>query len=702
MAAPALATTPGITVNPISGLTTTEIGGTATFEIWLSEAPTVDVTIGLSSSDTGEGTVAPASVSFNSTNFLDHQTVTITGVNDAVDDGNIAYTIVTAPAVSGDSNYNEKNAADVSVTNTDDDTAGVTVGTISRHTSEALLTANFTLVLNSQPTAAVTIPLESDDPSEGTITVASVIFTTVNWNVAQYVTVTGVNDFVADGDITYYIITGNATSTDPKYGAPASINPANVTVVNDDNDTVGVTVSLISDNTTEAGGTATFTIVLDIPTTANVTIPLESDDLLEGTIAVANVVFTADNWDEPQYVTVTGVNDNVDDGPQGYNIVTAAAAGGNYAGLLVADVAVTNTSDDPKGVTVTPTAGLVTTEGGGTATFTIVLNSEPTAAVTIGLSSSNLLEGTVAPASVTFTTANWDDEQIVTVTGVDDDVVDGNIGYTIVTAAATGGDYAGIDPANVTVTNNDDDQSGNTILDAVNNIRTLLENTTYGLAEIKREVAIIEAAVVTEIADIKAKTDNINWVDITNIDTVVDAIKAKTDNINWLDITNIDTVVDAIKAKTDNINWDNITTIDTVVDAIKAKTDTIVWANITSIGTALDNADHGLAAIKDAIDNIDVGAGSVASVKAIDVSIARNAGGIIVVAGTQAFWGQLTVQSTRAGYNIEVWDGDSWLPVKPSGLVADSISVSGLGLRIYNDTTAAIVVDYVFVYHQAP
>ena len=39
--------------------------------------------------------------------------MTVTGVDDAVVDGDVAYTIVTAPAVSTDANYNGANAADV-------------------------------------------------------------------------------------------------------------------------------------------------------------------------------------------------------------------------------------------------------------------------------------------------------------------------------------------------------------------------------------------------------------------------------------------------------------------------------------------------------------------------------------------------------------------------------------------------------------
>ena len=98
-----------------------------------------------------------------------------------------------------------------------------------------------------------------------------------------------------------------------------------------------------------------------------------------------------------------------------------------------ADVAVTNTDNDAAGITVTPTSGLVTTEAGGTATFTVVLTTQPTADVTIGLSSSDTTEGTVVPASLTFTTANWNVAQTVTVTGVDDALDDGDVAYTIVT-----------------------------------------------------------------------------------------------------------------------------------------------------------------------------------------------------------------------------------------------------------------------------
>ena len=66
-----------------------------------------------SSSNTTEGHGRPASLVFTSANWNVAQTVTVTGVDDAVVDGAITYTIVTAPAVSTDANYNSANAADV-------------------------------------------------------------------------------------------------------------------------------------------------------------------------------------------------------------------------------------------------------------------------------------------------------------------------------------------------------------------------------------------------------------------------------------------------------------------------------------------------------------------------------------------------------------------------------------------------------------
>ena len=458
--------TAGITVNPTAGLVTTEGGLTANFTIVLNTQPTASVTIGLSSNDTTEGTVAPPSVTFTTANWNLAQTVTVTGVNDDLDDGDVPYAVVTAAATSSDPAYNGLNAADVSLTNTDNDTAGITVNpTAGLVTTEGGLTANFTIVLNTQPTASVTISLSSNDTTEGTVAPPSVTFTTANWNLAQTVTVTGVNDDLDDGDVPYAVVTAAATSSDPAYNG---LNAADVSLTNTDNDTAGITVNPTAGLvTTEGGLTANFTIVLNTQPTASVTISLSSNDTTEGTVAPPSVTFTTANWNLAQTVTVTGVNDDLDDGDVPYAVVTAAATSSDpaYNGLNAADVSLTNTDNDTAGITVNPTAGLVTTEGGRTANFTIVLNTQPTASVTISLSSNDTTEGTVAPPSVTFTTANWNLAQTVTVTGVNDDLDDGDVPYAVVTAAATSSDpaYNGLNAADVSLTNTDNDTAGITV-----------------------------------------------------------------------------------------------------------------------------------------------------------------------------------------------------------------------------------------------
>src|SRR5439155_1660009 len=143
----------------------------------------------------------------------------------------------------------------------------------------------------------------------------------------------------------------------------------------------------------------------------------------------------------------------------GFKIMVGAASGGDmwFAYDTASYPAYGQLTILAPGITVTPTSGLTTTEGGGTATFTVVLDSSPSANVTVGLSSNDLTEGTVAPASVTFTSANWNTAQTVTVTGVNDFVADGNVAYTIVTAAAASTDpgYSGRNAADVGVTNTD-------------------------------------------------------------------------------------------------------------------------------------------------------------------------------------------------------------------------------------------------------
>jgi len=109
------------------------------------------------------------------------------------------------------------------------------------------------------------------------------------------------------------------------------------------------------------------------------------------------------------------------------------------------------------GVTVSPVRDLVTTEGGGTAQFLVVLNSQPAGDVVIDLASSDPGEGSVSPAQLRFTPQDWSIPQTVTLTGVNDFVQDANQPYSAVvsmnTALTTDPTYAGIDPPDVSAVN---------------------------------------------------------------------------------------------------------------------------------------------------------------------------------------------------------------------------------------------------------
>jgi hypothetical protein len=112
-------------------------------------------------------------------------------------------------------------------------------------------------------------------------------------------------------------------------------------------------------------------------------------------------------------------------------------------------------------VTVTPSGGSTNvTEGGATDSYTMVLNAQPTADVTITISQGSQV--TTSPTQLVFTTANWATPQTVTVTAVDDALVEGSHSGTI-THTAAGGNYAGIAIAGVTATITDND-SGSVVV----------------------------------------------------------------------------------------------------------------------------------------------------------------------------------------------------------------------------------------------
>ena len=230
-------------------------------------------------------------------------------------------------------------------------------------------------------------------------------------------------------------------------------------------------------------------------------------------------------------------------------------------------------SQEAARIVVAPRSGLSTTEAGGTAQFDVVLETQPTDDVTIGISSSDTSEGTVSTSSLTFTTGNWDTPQTVTVTGQDDALFDGDQAYTILTAAATSSDpnYNGLDPSDVAVTNVDDDTAtvsgivyideGTTNIGANKTVRLAINGTDFGTtAETDSGGAYTLSTVPMSAGDVwtvylEDETENAVSVTVSNgltlagLDLYQDQLIARHDNGGSL--TNADLATAAVAGEDD-------------------------------------------------------------------------------------------------------------------------------------------------------
>ena len=281
--------------------------------------------------------------------------------------------------------------------------AGFAVSAISGNTSEDGGQATFLVKLISQPTANVEIELSSSDESEGSISPSTLTFTTENWNTNQLVTVTGVDDEVADGNQSYTVILGAATSSDASYNG---LDPDDMPVINIDDDSVGFVISNISGNTAEDGSTATFTIRLNSEPTDEVTIAVSSSDATEGTVAPTSLTFTSGNWDADQTVTVTGVADAVEDGDVAYNIVLSEVTSSDslYDGKDPEDVNVTNLNIDVTAPNVSSVSPLDTATDVSVGTSIAVRFDEPMTTATLTTNTDTTCSGTLQVPDDGFST----------------------------------------------------------------------------------------------------------------------------------------------------------------------------------------------------------------------------------------------------------------------------------------------------------
>ncbi|HEX2877140.1 MAG TPA: hypothetical protein VHP33_38075, partial [Polyangiaceae bacterium] len=272
------------------------------------------------------------------------------------------------------------------------------------------------------------------------------------------------DDDVADGQQSYSIVLGKPTSGDAAY---AAINPNDVAFDNTDNDSAGIEVSEALTTISEGGTSTTFEIVLNSQPKASVVIPLSVSDATEAKLAVTSVTFTTGNWKVPKPVTVTGVDDKQADGLQKTKVLTGVAESDDkgYDGINPPDVSITTVDNDSAFISVMAPMSTITGESPSVpaVTFSIVLTSAPTASVTLPIISTSTDEGVVTvPASgaLVFDETDWDQEHLVTITGVQDaGAADGDRSYIIQFGPSVSDDsaYDAKTPDEIMFTNLDDD-----------------------------------------------------------------------------------------------------------------------------------------------------------------------------------------------------------------------------------------------------
>ena len=461
-----------------------EDGGTAPYTLRLNTQPASEVSVVVATGDedialfgTGDTTTTSVTLTFGTDNWDAPQNVTVQGVDDEVDNPGRSRVVEITNTPSG-AGYGTADAKTVQawVVNDDDAVDWEFLGISNDQAiSEVTIadedggTVAYRVKLSSEPTSDVTVTVESDDPSTATVSPTALIFTPDEWQTAQTLTVTGVNDNVdnppvsdggSDGRLARIVHTSNGGGYD--YIEPESIE---VTVQDNDGgddgieatppqmDEVGLTLTPSTTGSDdeplevddEDGGRATYTIRLNTEPTDVVTVYAESEDTNIATVSPLLLTFTRANWNQSQTVTVTGVNDDVDN-PQvtgsendGRSVrITHASSGGDYDDVDYdhADanqeqknawsVMVNVVDDDTAGLRLSSV--VIWLDENGTKTYTVRLETKPTADVTVTLASSDSDVATVMPISLMFTSTNpsaedyWNKPQRVTVSAVPDEV----------------------------------------------------------------------------------------------------------------------------------------------------------------------------------------------------------------------------------------------------------------------------------------
>lgn len=438
-----------------------EAGSQDSFTVALAWEPSSDVVLIITSGDAGEVTVSPGGLTFTPASWDVPQVVTVTGVDDLIDDGEQVTAVTISVDARSDAAFHPTPDFVVAVTTLDDDTAGMVVAETNGSTvvTEAGGKDTLTVVLETEPVVLVVINVFSQDTGEASVTPDQLSFDASNWNVPQSVTVTGVDDFVIDGDVeTDIVVEVDTLASDGAYGVvPRQI----VSVPTEDDDVAAIVLSRHTAAVDETGTVDSVKVTLSVMPNSAVVLAVTSDDIGEVTVSPDTLTIEPSEWNVGKSITFTGVDDQLSDGPQVATVtvsVVTDASDGDFSAAPDVTVAVTNADDDSPGFTITETGGGTTvSESGTTDDFQVVLTTQPRpgSVVVLDIVSPAPDEVTVSPDMIQFDDSNWNVPRTVTVTGVDDGQDDGDQVTDVeisVGADTSDPDYASVPAQTVSVT----------------------------------------------------------------------------------------------------------------------------------------------------------------------------------------------------------------------------------------------------------
>ena len=251
-----------------------------------------------------------------------------------------------------DTNYDALSPVIVYMVNRDND-FGLDISAVTGQATEAGASVTFTVALLSQPSAAVTISVTSQDPSEGSVSPPELTFTPSGYNTAQTVTVTGQDDTIDDGDVTWTVRLV-LSSGDTNYNNLS--DEAIPVTTTDDDDAPTVTLVLTPSSISENGEVSTITATLSHPSSAITTItvsatpvsPATASDFTLSSADTLIIAATATTSTGTVTITAEDNNDQADE-----KMVRVSATANNAQGITdPSPVTLTLTDDE------TPSANL--------------------------------------------------------------------------------------------------------------------------------------------------------------------------------------------------------------------------------------------------------------------------------------------------------------------------------------------------------